>query len=119
MQTALQKNCQKHQAEPSDLTPVAGLLVERIGDEVLVLNPSSGRIHQFNHTAGIVWRGIDDGLTREIIAANIAERYDVPIFRALKDTNTMIEQLKVLKLLDSPGEAPQAEPVMEYRQNNQ
>jgi len=113
MQIAQRKNCQEHQAEGSNPAPVAGLLVERIGDEVLVLNPSSGRIHQFNHTAGIVWRGLDDGLTREMIAANIAERYEVPIFRALKDTDTMIEQLKVLKLLNSPGKGPGPEPVME------
>jgi len=116
MQTA-QASCQQNfgTQEPG-YCPVDGLIVERIGDEVLVLNPSSGRIHQFNHTAGIVWRGIADGLSHRMIAKNIMIRYEVPEFRAVKDTDTMIEQLLILKLLKSNSEGELPESVSENRQ---
>ena len=81
--------------------PVDGLLIEEIGNDVLVLNKSVGRIHQFNHTAGIVWRGLMKGDTLDQIAAKIVERFDVPDFRATKDAERMIEQLRILKLITS------------------
>jgi len=117
MQTAPTSCHQEYRTQDPEFSPVEGLLVERIGDEVLVLNPGSGRIHQFNHTAGIVWRGITDGLTREMITRNIMTRYEVPEFRAAKDTDTMIEQLRILKLLKPNSEGGSPDSVREYRQN--
>ncbi len=92
--------------------PVDGLIVEQIGDEVLVLDKRRGRIHQFNHTAAIVWRGLIDGQTIDQIVLTIAECYDVPDFRARKDAVRMLEQLQILKLVER-GVAEQAPPIVE------
>jgi len=79
--------------------PVEGLLVEEIGDEFLVLNKARGRIHQFNNTAGIVWRGIMNEQSVDEIAGSLMDRFEVPDFRARKDAIRMIEQLQILKLI--------------------
>lgn len=79
--------------------PAHGLVVEEIGDEYLVLNKARGRIHQFNHTAGIVWRGIMHERSLDEISQALVERYEVPDFRARKDALKTIEQLKILKLI--------------------
>lgn len=88
--------------------PVDGLVSEKIGAEVLVLERSAGRIHQFNHTAAIVWNGLVAGRSVAEIAERIAERYDVPDFRALKDATRMLLQLQVLKLItaEEPNQRP-------------
>jgi len=79
--------------------PTEGLLIEVIGDEYLVLNKARGRIHQFNHSAAIVWRGIMNDQSLDEIALALMERFDIPDFRARKDALKMISQLKILKLV--------------------
>ena len=83
--------------------PVDGLIVQKLDDEVVILDQYAGRVHQFNHTAAIVWCGLCEGQSINEITATIVVRYDVPNFRARKDANRMIEQLKILKLLTDRG----------------
>ncbi|MGI9262862.1 MAG: PqqD family protein [Woeseiaceae bacterium] len=87
--------------EPVQWRPVEGLLVEEIGDEVLVLDSKAGRIHQFNYTAGIVWTGLMKGESTDEITLALVERFDVPEARAAKDAEKMIQNLKILKLIES------------------
>ncbi len=83
--------------------PVDGLIVQTLDNEVVILDQYAGRVHQFTHTAAIVWCGLWEGRSMDEIAATIAVRYDVPDFRARKDATRMIEQLKIMKLLTERG----------------
>lgn len=83
--------------------PVDGLIVQKLDDEVVILDQYAGRVHQFNHTAAIVWCGLWEDRSVDEITATIAVRYDVPDFRARKDATRMIEHLKILKLLTNRG----------------
>jgi len=79
----------------------AGLMIEEVGDEVLVLNQNAGRIHQFNYTAGIVWRGLMNGDGIEAITAAIVDRFEVPEARARRDAEKMVRNLRILKLIEA------------------
>lgn len=93
---------------------VDGLITEEIGDEVLVLDRTAGRIHQFNHTAAIVWRGLLRAQSADDIAEVIVERYDVPKFRAIKDVTRMIGQMQILKLVTAEAPQPRQPSALEY-----
>lgn len=93
---------QRRQAHPPEATmwrPVDGLVIEEIGDEYLVLNKARGRIHQFNFTAGLVWRGIMNQQSLDEISKALMDRFEVPDYRARRDALKMIDQLKILKLI--------------------
>ena len=100
MPATTQSNSTPNQA---NWRPIDGLIVQKLDDEVVILDQYAGRVHQFNHTAAIVWCGLWEGDSLDEITATIAVRYDVPDFRARKDVNRMIEQLKILKLLMDRG----------------
>ena len=51
--------------------PADGLLVEKVGDEYLVLDKGRGKIHQFNSSAAIVWQGVMEGSSIDELAASI------------------------------------------------
>ena len=89
--------------------PVDGLLIEKMGDEFLVLDKSRGKIHQFNSSAGVVWQGVMEGASVDAMAASLVEQFDVPMERALRDVQTLLEELEFLKLIEGQAARQDAE----------
>lgn len=81
--------------------PRADLAVEYIDDDLVVLDKKFGRIHQLNHTASIVWKGIAAGQGWGTIAANLADQFDVHADIARHDVEKLIDQFRSLQLLES------------------
>lgn len=48
---------------------------------------------KLNDTAAIVWRGIEEGLSRDQIVARVVESYDVDEPRAAADVDTFLQAL--------------------------
>ena len=81
--------------------PRADLTVEYIDEDLVVLDKKLGRIHQFNSTASIVWKGIAAGNSWRTIAASLVERFDVSTDIAKQDVEKLVDQFRTLKLLES------------------
>ena len=75
------------------------LLVEAVGDDLLILDRHAGRIHCLNATAGIVWRGLQRALSRNEIVETLTARYDVNVDRAQADTDTILTRFGQLGLV--------------------
>ena len=74
------------------------VMVREIEQEVLLLDPASGQIHQLNLTAGFIWRKCDETSAEEI-AAQLAIEFEVEGDSAFKDVVETLGKLKRLNLI--------------------
>lgn len=77
---------------------VDALTVREFGDEFVVLDTGSNRIHQFNRTASHIWR-LCDRASPESIAAELAREYDVDEEQALSDVVRTLDAFRSLDLV--------------------
>ena len=82
-------------------TPRTDLAIESVDDDLLVLDKTACKLHNLNHTASIVWRGITDGLSSGKIACRLIETFDVTFDRARRDIELIVNQFESLNLLES------------------
>ena len=80
--------------------PTDGLSIEYVGDDVLILNDTTGKIHWFNNSAAIVWKGIAERQTTNEIANTLRQKFNVSQRRAEQDIDHTLEELIDLKLFD-------------------
>ncbi len=76
-----------------------GLKVKHVGGEVLVLDESSGQIHQLNRTATFIWKQCDGKTSPEIIAQRMIQEFEVGPLEAARDVSAAIDKLCELRLL--------------------
>jgi 2-keto-3-deoxy-L-rhamnonate aldolase RhmA len=70
-----------------------------LGDELVLLDTSTDRVHQLNRTATFVWRECAVPTTAERIADAMADVFDVDQRRALQDVTAVLSQLCALNLV--------------------
>jgi len=75
------------------------LVLQRVGDEALVLDVKTDQIHQFNATAAWVLERINSFETTESLARQFAEIFSIDSDMALCDINNLLDRLKQLELL--------------------
>jgi precorrin-6B methylase 2 len=75
------------------------VLSRHVGDEVLLLDLSSGVYHVLNETAARMWSLIENGGTVADVAAAIAAEYDVEPSNALEDVRALIAALEQERLI--------------------
>ena len=80
--------------------PVDGLSIEYVGDDVLILDETTGKIHWFNNSAAVVWRGLVERQSVNEIANTLRQRFNVGQRRAEKDIDRTLAELIDLKLFD-------------------
>lgn len=76
------------------------IMTREVDGEIVVLDVKSNRVHQLNATASFVWRQCVEGADPDEIAARLAEAFDVAIEVARRDTQTVLEALRQLRLID-------------------
>jgi len=74
------------------------LMVHECGDEFVLLDTQSNRVHQFNRTASHIWR-LCDRISPQSIAAELAQEYDVDEEEALSDVVRTLDTFRSLKLV--------------------
>jgi hypothetical protein len=74
------------------------LTVREFGDEFVLLDSASNRIHQFNRTASQIWR-LCDCASPESIAVALVREYDVDEQQALRDVVRTLDAFRSLKLV--------------------
>jgi hypothetical protein len=84
-----------------------------LGDETMVMSASDSTLFTLDEVATVIWEAAD-GTTplEEIVRNKVCAQYDVPLEVALKDAQTLVEQLAghgLLLLSDRPiGQASAA-----------
>ena len=73
------------------------ILREVLGSPMVVATGDAARnfhgMIKLNETAGVIWRGLQDGRTEPQIAAKLAEVYDVSPERAAADVAALLRQM--------------------------
>lgn len=77
------------------------VLGHRVGEELLLLDQSSGVYHILNPTGARVWELLERGADMEAIAAAVASDYDVDPARAAEDVHAIVAQLRRAKLIEA------------------
>jgi hypothetical protein len=70
-----------------------GLMVREAQDEIVVLDATGERIHHLNATAAMAWHMSADITTPSALAAALASRYEVEEDVALRDAQSVLEQM--------------------------
>lgn len=53
------------------------LMIRKLGDELLLLDPERDRVHQLNATASLIWELNEAGMAPEEIAERLASTFEV------------------------------------------
>ena len=75
------------------------LAFQDVGQELLILDQGSGKIHQLNETASLIWRKVEAGLSLQEVAQFLAEHYDIGPDTAAKDVADTLQELQALDLV--------------------
>ncbi len=67
--------------------------------EGILVDLNTKKYFQLNETAVVVWRGLEEGLPPEAIAARIAAQYEVDEARAAESVRRTLENFRSLKLV--------------------
>jgi len=63
---------------------------KEIGDQVVVLHIETGRYYSLNHPGSLIWKGLIEGLSPDLIIERLCSVFDVDKPTAKKDTEEMI-----------------------------
>ena len=77
----------------------AAVSVRAIGDDLLLLNTDTHRIHQLNATASFIWRCCERSASADEIAGLMVAKYAVDEHKALEDVVETLSRLRELSLL--------------------
>lgn len=80
------------------MKPRPDLAVEDADGELIVLDKASGKVHQLNATASLVWSCLSDGLSIDETALALSEAFQVEAETARTDVQALIAQFEELKL---------------------
>lgn len=70
--------------------------------EIVIVAPGQDLMHELNETASFLWKNIDGRKNAAELAALMAKRYEVTAETALRDTEELLQELRVKKLLVQP-----------------
>jgi Coenzyme PQQ synthesis protein D (PqqD) len=86
-------------AEPGDgqhirrLEPNGEVVGQKLGDEVVLVNLTTNRIFELNHTAGRFWNLLQEENDRGRIEEQLLAEFDVPENELKDEVNTLISRL--------------------------
>jgi hypothetical protein len=73
--------------------------IERLDDELLILDKKNEKIHRLNQTAAMVWEGLVAGRNSVQVASELVEVFDITVEVALQDVAKMMESFTLLNLI--------------------
>jgi len=70
-----------------------------IEGETVIVSPNDSVLHELNETGSFIWNQLDGRRAAAEIAADLAVEYDVKLEDAVRDTETLLEQLASKQLV--------------------
>ena len=75
----------------------------QVGDEVVVLDLSTSQYLSANATAGLLWRGLERGATRDELIAELTQEYEVDADTAAADVDDFLADCRARDLIEEDG----------------
>jgi hypothetical protein len=72
----------------------------QIGDDVVVLDLRTSRYVTANASAGLLWRGLERGASREELIADLVREYEIDEATAATDVDEFLAECRERDLLD-------------------
>jgi Coenzyme PQQ synthesis protein D (PqqD) len=79
----------------------AGLTVQSVDEETLILDLNANLIHQLNPTASFIWRHCEGATSAAEFARLFADHFGVDMETAANDVATILRQLCQLDLIET------------------
>jgi coenzyme PQQ synthesis protein D (PqqD) len=70
-----------------------------IDEETVIISPTESVMHELNDTGSFIWKNIDGRRSAQEIASLLAASYEVTVDVALSDTEALLEELSLRKLV--------------------
>jgi PqqD family protein of HPr-rel-A system len=80
-------------SEHSTLTPADNALVQKVGDEMVILDAQSGQYYTLNEMATEILEQFTSGSTLQAVVAYVCKEYDVSQSEAQTDIQSMLSTL--------------------------
>ncbi len=91
---------------PGRFSRRAGLPFQRMGDEILVVDPKARKAHVLKGAAVRIWDLLEKPLAPSDIARALSVEFDVDEVRARRDAEKFLAEIEALGLLErAPTEA--------------
>jgi hypothetical protein len=71
-----------------------------VDGEIVALDEAAAVYLAANPAGGLLWRALVDGATRESLAEKLVREYEIPLERAVADTDTFLNALRDHALLE-------------------
>jgi hypothetical protein len=88
-------------SEPRSFRVSDRVLARRVGQDLLLLDTSTGVYHALNETGALVWEVLQQGGAVDAVAAAVATRYDVDVAHAAEDVAAIVAELQEAKLIEA------------------
>lgn len=75
------------------------LNIRTIDQETVIVDKNTGEVHQLNPTASYIWDQFDGVTTIDQVTSKLANEFNIDENQAKVDVNSVVDQLKELKLL--------------------
>ena len=82
-----------------DLRPRDDLEIEKVEEDLLILDKRNQKIHRLNATASIIWASLQEGRRTDVIVKEIVENFDILSQVAEEDVTRVLEEFRALNLL--------------------
>lgn len=76
-----------------------GLLSEKVDDALIVVNVQEGKVHELNASAAWLWERLSEPKDATEVVELFCEQYDVSIYTAHKDVESILKQMVQCGLL--------------------
>ncbi|MBS1952668.1 MAG: PqqD family protein [Cyanobacteria bacterium SZAS-4] len=83
------------------ITKTDDIIWRVVDDEALILNTSNGYYFSMNGTATEAWCLLNEGKSIDEVARTIAERYEIDLASAKADVESLLQDLKNEKIVES------------------
>ena len=81
-----------------------------IDDETVIISPNDSVMHELNDTGSFLWKNIDGKKSAADLAELLAENYEVAPDTALSDTEALLEEMSLRKLVITVAAAGRISP---------
>jgi len=71
------------------------------GEEGILVDLNTKKYYQLNETAMLIWKGLEQGMAADQLAAQITEQYDVTPAAALENVEKLLRELADYKLIET------------------
>lgn len=78
------------------------LTIQKVGNEIIVLDKENNQIHQMNSVAAFIWKKLNQAKGKEQITKDLVEYFDVDVDMATQDLNIIIQEFICKGLLFEP-----------------